>query len=54
MGTEGLSLQDQVWCRDEVVARGYQRHLLQVGFVDKMIGELLDRLHQTGLYDRAL
>ena len=31
-----------------------QRHLLQVGFVDREIGRLLRRLRDTGLFDRAL
>lgn len=32
----------------------YRRHLLQVGFVDRLLGDLLARLDQTGLYDQAL
>lgn len=41
--------------RDEFVVRqAYQRHLLQVGFTDRLLGTLLDRLHEQGLYDRAL
>ena len=32
----------------------YQRHLLQVGFVDTWLGRLLDHLRTLGLYDRAL
>ena len=31
-----------------------QRHLLQLGFVDRLLGRLLERLHETGLYDRTL
>jgi hypothetical protein len=31
-----------------------QRHLLQVGFVDRLLGELVARLEQVGLYDRSL
>ena len=31
-----------------------QRHLLQVQYVDGLIGRLLDRLRSTGLYDRSL
>jgi hypothetical protein len=30
------------------------RHLLQVAFVDRLMGELLDHLEAIGLYDRAL
>jgi hypothetical protein len=32
----------------------YQRHLLQVGFVDTLIGRLTDRLRAVGAYDSAL
>lgn len=40
---------------DEVAARqAEQRHLLQVGFVDTLLGRLLDRLQATALYDSAL
>lgn len=46
---------DTVWPQDErLVTRGYQRHLLQVAFVDRLLGRLLDRLEQTGLLDEAL
>jgi len=32
----------------------YQRHMLQVAAVDRVLGRLLRRLKTTGLYDRAL
>lgn len=32
----------------------YQRHLLQVGFVDRLIGRLMDRLREQGVYDDAM
>ena len=32
----------------------YQRHLLQVGFTDRLLGRLIARLRETGLWDRAL
>lgn len=32
----------------------YRRHVLQVGFADRLLGDLLARLDETGLYDRAL
>ncbi|MEA2626288.1 MAG: hypothetical protein QOD06_2333, partial [Candidatus Binatota bacterium] len=32
----------------------YQRHLLQVGFVDRLLGELVAQLRAAGVYDRAL
>lgn len=34
--------------------RSWQDHLMQVGFADRLLGELLDRLEQRGLYDRSL
>jgi len=44
------------WNRDHpwTVGQEYQRHLLQVGFVDRLVGELTGRLKSTGLYDRTL
>jgi hypothetical protein len=36
------------------IAQGYQRYLLQVAFVDKLLGELLSVLKATGMYDRSL
>jgi hypothetical protein len=36
------------------VTQAWQRHLLQVEFVDRLLGELLDRLTANGLYDEAL
>jgi hypothetical protein len=32
----------------------YQRHLLQAGFADRLLGTLFRRLHDKHLYDRAL
>jgi hypothetical protein len=37
-----------------VVAQSYQRHLLQLGFVDRIIGELMTQLERVGLYDRVM
>jgi hypothetical protein len=43
------------WARDEwAVTQHHQRHLLQLGFVDNVIGQLVNRLKSQGLYDRAL
>ncbi|ROT29870.1 sulfatase-like hydrolase/transferase [Micromonospora sp. HM5-17] len=36
------------------VELAYQRHLLQVEYTDRLLGETLRRLEATGLYDRAL
>ena len=43
------------WHDDEwAVLQGYQAHLLQVGFVDTLIGRLMTRLKEVELYDRCL
>ena len=43
-GTSNQAAVDQYW----------QRHLLQLGYADRVLGRLLDRLHASGLYDRAV
>jgi hypothetical protein len=46
---------NDVWGSDPVlVEQAYQRHLLQVDFVDRLLGDLIARLRATGLYDRSL
>jgi hypothetical protein len=53
-GVDGLTRKER-WVGDDwVVARGYQRHLLQVGYVDLLLGRLIERLKQTELFDRCL
>lgn len=43
------------WVADEWrVAQGYQRHLLQLQLADRLLGRLLDRLEEQGMYDDAL
>ncbi len=43
------------WDNDQVKARfGQQRHLLQLGFADQLLGEYLDRLEAIGDLDRAM
>jgi hypothetical protein len=34
--------------------QSFQRHLLQTGYTDRVLGTLLEHLRQTGVYDRAL
>ena len=44
-----------LWTGDtSAVIQSYQRSLLQVGFVDRLVGTLLERLRKTGLYDSSL
>jgi hypothetical protein len=50
-----FDFRDNVWGQREWwVVQGYQRHLLQLALVDRLLGELLDRLEAVGLYDAAL
>ena len=49
-GLVGQRYTDDAWG----VLQLYQRHLLQVGFVDTWLGELLTHLRETGLYDQTL
>lgn len=43
------------WLEDEDFVREvYQRHLLQVGYVDHLLGQLVARLRELDLYDRTL
>ncbi len=43
------------WLDEEwVPVMAYQRYLLQVGFTDLLLGELLDRLEAQKLYDQSL
>jgi hypothetical protein len=44
-----------LWPNDEwAVAQAYQRYLLQVGFVDTLLGRIVDRMKKAGVYDRSL
>ena len=46
---------DKRWSDDAwLVAQAYQRHLLQVGFLDKLIGKLVHRLREVGLYEESM
>ena len=43
------------WTDDKwLIAQAYQRYLLQVGYVDTLVGELITRLKHLNLYDRSL
>jgi hypothetical protein len=39
---------------DWEIAQNQQRHLLQVGYVDHVVGRVVGRLKEAGMYDRAL
>ncbi|MGZ4308798.1 MAG: sulfatase-like hydrolase/transferase [Gaiellaceae bacterium] len=42
------------WWNESLAEQAWQRHLLQVGFTDKLLGRFIDRLQKTGLWDKAL
>jgi hypothetical protein len=42
------------WWSSDLAVQAWQRHLLQVGYTDRLFGHLLKRLHETGLWDNAL
>jgi Sulfatase len=47
--------ESDVWSSDPALARqANARYLLQLGYVDRLLGELVGRLREVGLYDRAL
>jgi hypothetical protein len=44
-----------VWTRDAVLPQqSFQRELLQVGYVDRLLGRVIRRLRAEGMYDKAL
>jgi hypothetical protein len=46
---------DGTWVGPQWLAdQGFQRHLLQTEYTDRLLGDLLQKLRETGLYDRAL
>jgi hypothetical protein len=46
---------DGVWADDPwLVTQAYQRHLLQVGYTDRVLGRLLRALIRMGVYDDSL
>ncbi len=53
IGASGELAED--WINDEfVVTQQFQRYLWQIRYVDRQIGRVLDKLHETGLYDESL
>jgi hypothetical protein len=49
-GLSGPPSYDNPFLTDQAL----QRHLLQAGFVDRLLGQLIARLRRTGLWDRAM
>ena len=52
---QSIGLRDGKWDEDTwVAALNYQRYLLQVGYVDTLLGSMLQRLRDLNIYDDAL
>ena len=50
-----LGLLEDRWPEDDWYVKGhFQRYMLQLGFVDTLIGELIKGLKESGLYDKCL
>jgi hypothetical protein len=48
-------IESRRWVRDDwAVAEQQRRHLIQLRYVDRIVGQLVDRLKSEGLYDRSL
>jgi len=53
--SRSYGLRDGIWTADPWTVRNHEkRYLLQVQFVDRLIGELIDRLESLDLFDRSL
>lgn len=45
----------KLWSEDEwLVTQGYQRHLLEVSYIDTMLGQAMQRLESLDLFDKSL
>ncbi len=45
-----------IWSDDDpyLVRQGFSRHLLQVGYMDRLVGEMIDQLESQGMWDDAM
>ncbi|PCH62429.1 MAG: hypothetical protein COC19_02845 [SAR86 cluster bacterium] len=51
----GLDMSQELWGDNPLlVNQAYQRHLLQVGYVDTLLGQLIDKLKSQEIFDKAL
>ena len=55
LGIDGLGSDGDTWTTDPwVVDQGWQRHLLQAGFTDRLLGQLVSKLKAEGIWNKAL
>ena len=50
LGMDDSEVPEEEW----LYIQGLQRYLLQVGYTDRVLGRMIERLRRVGLYDRAL
>lgn len=56
---EGLNLDGphgthDVWAHSWAAQQAYQRHLVQLGYIDRLLGVMLDKLQATGIWDKCV
>jgi hypothetical protein len=44
----------ELWWDGDLATQAWQRHLLQVGYTDKLLGRMIDRLKAVGIWDKSL
>jgi Sulfatase len=44
----------ELWWNADLATQAWQRHLLQVGYTDTLLGRFMDRLRAVGLWNKAL
>lgn len=55
LGIEGLMPgKSYVWASEMEALQAYQRHLLQMGYTDFVLGELIDALRASGRFENSL
>jgi hypothetical protein len=44
----------ELWWNEDLAIQAWQRHMLQTGFTDELLGRFMKRLHASGLWDKSL
>ena len=44
----------ELWRSGDLATQAWQRHLMQVGYTDTLLGRMIDRLQQVGLWNKSL
>ncbi len=55
LGSSVTGVENGYWVEDPTRAtQGFQRHLFQLGLVDRLLGRILDSLEQSGIWDEGI